>query len=262
MTEDDRPGQFLIAPESQEPENRAEASAVRAQTLNHQVEVHVETSNVSDVDETFFKDRWDVVVAAGLKPEDIFKVNLICRKLDIKFFATNVFGMFGFFFSDLLDKHVFRKPVRGIFSPYGGKEENMVIRSEQYVPFDYVVNHKFDKVYDFFYASPWYFAMRGLLKYVDKHGCTPTKEIGDFETVRLLVNDEVASAYRRDDNKVPVSYIQLSLGPPVPVICQMVGSMLVKEIIKAGTHVEEPYNNVYLFDPVRRKSEVAKISGR
>ncbi|KAF6197978.1 hypothetical protein GE061_007723 [Apolygus lucorum] len=240
---------------------RAEASAERAQTLNHQVELHVETTNVSDVDESFFKNRWDVVVAANLKPKEIFKVNLICRKLRIKFFATNVFGMFGYFFSDLLDKHVFRKPVRGIYSPYGGKDENMVIRTERFVPFDVVFNHKFDKVYDFFYSSPWYFVMRGLLRFVDKRGCIPTRDMEDFETVRLLVNDEVESAYRRDDNKVPVSYIQLSLGPSIPVICQMVGSMLLKEIIKAATHVDEPYNNIYLFNPVINKSEVAKITG-
>lgn len=75
----------------------------RCQQLNPLVNVTADTSKISDKDEEFFKD-FDVVVLTGGCPKDVLvKVNGICRKLGVKFFAGDVMGFFGYSFMDLIE---------------------------------------------------------------------------------------------------------------------------------------------------------------
>uniref|UniRef100_A0A0A9XWX7 SUMO-activating enzyme subunit 1 n=1 Tax=Lygus hesperus TaxID=30085 RepID=A0A0A9XWX7_LYGHE len=105
--------QFLIPPDKIG-ENRAEASTERAKNLNPHVEVTSETFHLADLNEEYFSNsRWDVVVATGLDQDQLERLDNFCRKGNLKFFAGEVFGMFGYFFVDL-NKHSYTKTVKTI----------------------------------------------------------------------------------------------------------------------------------------------------
>lgn len=79
---------------------RAEASVSRAQQLNPMVQVTADSEDVADKPDTFFGD-FDVICATECPVEQLIRINQICREKGIKFFCGDVFGMFGYTFTDL-----------------------------------------------------------------------------------------------------------------------------------------------------------------
>lgn len=79
---------------------RAEASLVRAQALNPMVQLAADTGMLKDKDEEFFK-KFDVVVITEASVEEQIRIDNICRANSIKFFAADLWGMFGYSFADL-----------------------------------------------------------------------------------------------------------------------------------------------------------------
>lgn len=81
---------------------RAEASVNRAQSLNPMVNVTADPENIDDKPEEYFKD-FNVVCVSECTAEQMKKINDICRKYNVKFFAGDVFGLFGYTFADLIN---------------------------------------------------------------------------------------------------------------------------------------------------------------
>lgn len=81
-------------------ENRADASLIRAQALNPMVEIKVDKSKLSEKSDDFFHD-FDVVCILEAPLEELIRIDKICREQKIKFFAADLWGMFGFSFADL-----------------------------------------------------------------------------------------------------------------------------------------------------------------
>ena len=103
VTEEDFSSQFL-APQSSLKTNRADASLVRAQILNPMVELSVDTETLASKDDAFFKE-FDVICIIGAPTEQLLRINEICRKENVKFFAADLWGMFGYSFADLQEHH-------------------------------------------------------------------------------------------------------------------------------------------------------------
>jgi ubiquitin-like 1-activating enzyme E1 A len=99
VTELDFCSQFFV-PRSELGKNRAEASLTRAQALNPMVELKVDTGKLSDKDAGFFK-QFDVVVINEASTDEQLRINNLCRQDNIKYFATDLWGMFGYSFVDL-----------------------------------------------------------------------------------------------------------------------------------------------------------------
>lgn len=104
VTEDDFCSQFL-APRTSLGKNRAESSIERAKALNPMVEISADTQPISEKSEDYFC-GFDVVVITGATNNELLRIDEICRRNDIKFFAGDVWGMFGYTFADLND-HAF-----------------------------------------------------------------------------------------------------------------------------------------------------------
>lgn len=98
--------QFL-APGTAVGENRAGASLLRAQALNPMVEIVVDTDNVADKPDAFFG-KFDVVVVTEAPTDQLVRIDNTCRLGGVKFFAGDVWGMFGWSFADL-QEHSFVK---------------------------------------------------------------------------------------------------------------------------------------------------------
>lgn len=99
VTELDFSSQFFV-PRDQLGKNRAEASLARAQALNPMVELKVDTMKLSEKDEEFFK-SFDVVVILEASSAEQVRINNLCRANNVKFYAADMWGMFGYSFIDL-----------------------------------------------------------------------------------------------------------------------------------------------------------------
>lgn len=91
--------QFFV-PRSEIGNNRAEASLARGQALNPMVEIKIDTDKLTDKTEGFFK-QFDVVCILEANQNEQIRINNICRSNNVKFFATDLWGMFGYSFADL-----------------------------------------------------------------------------------------------------------------------------------------------------------------
>jgi len=79
---------------------RAHSSLVKAQQLNPMVDVRVDTESASDKSAEFFE-AFDVVCATCCTLSELLRLDDICRRHNIAFFAGDVFGYFGYMFADL-----------------------------------------------------------------------------------------------------------------------------------------------------------------
>jgi ubiquitin-like 1-activating enzyme E1 A len=81
-------------------ENRADASLIRAQALNPMVEIKVDKSQLSEKSDEFFHD-FDVVCILEAPLDQLIRIDKVCRQQKVKFFAADLWGMFGYSFADL-----------------------------------------------------------------------------------------------------------------------------------------------------------------
>lgn len=72
----------------------------RARNLNPMVEISADSGKVDDKDDLYYK-KFTIIIATRLSSEQLITINQICRKHGIQFICGDVFGMFGFTFSDL-----------------------------------------------------------------------------------------------------------------------------------------------------------------
>lgn len=82
----------------------AEASKERAQILNPMVQVSADTENIADKNDEYFT-QFDVVCISRCQREQLVRINNVCNQNNILFFAGDVFGMFGYTFTDLQQHH-------------------------------------------------------------------------------------------------------------------------------------------------------------
>lgn len=81
---------------------RAEASLEQARNLNPMVDVVADTSHTSSKPDSFFQE-FDIVVVTNIRPvTEAVRINVACRLGGVKFMWGEVWGTFGFTFSDLL----------------------------------------------------------------------------------------------------------------------------------------------------------------
>ena len=64
------------------------------------VEVTADTDNVDDKPDDFFT-KFDVVCATCCKASTLTRINNVCATSGVKFFAGDVFGYYGYMFTDL-----------------------------------------------------------------------------------------------------------------------------------------------------------------
>ena len=129
LTKEDTDSQFL-APRDKIGSNRAEASLDRVRQLNPGVEVKVDTSNLDSKDASFFTENFDLVVVTNFPKEIVVKINNMCRKGGIKFFAGDVFGFFGYSFMDLVN-HEYVEEVKQPLQATKSESESKVVSEDE-----------------------------------------------------------------------------------------------------------------------------------
>uniref|UniRef100_A0A146LWM2 SUMO-activating enzyme subunit 1 n=1 Tax=Lygus hesperus TaxID=30085 RepID=A0A146LWM2_LYGHE len=249
--------QFLIPPDKIG-ENRAEASTERAKNLNPHVEVTSETFHLADLNEEYFSNsRWDVVVATGLDQDQLERLDNFCRKGNLKFFAGEVFGMFGYFFVDL-NKHSYTKTVKTI-PKKGVVREDTIKETREFPTFSSAINQVFEKNSSKLrLLDPSYFVLKILLKFRAEKKRNPTDSDEDWDQL-VLLRDQELDKHHHPRDKVSDDFLQAVVGAEVSPVCAIVGAVLSQEVIKAVSHKDEPHNNMFFFNPLNNKGTVEQL---
>lgn len=261
-TIEDTCSQFLI-PHDQIGKNRAEASLQRAQNLNSMVTVEADTTNIDDKPNEYFS-NFDVVCATQCTITQLKRINKICRKHKIKFFAGDVWGTFGYTFADL-NKHEYvedvvqTKPVSVAAGEPRRKEkfEKIVVtekRTDIFAPFEAVID--IDKTHLPTRESEMYYMMMIMLHYREKHKCDPLPSERGSEKLKAEAS-AIIEKYQLGDKINHL--IEGDLYGQISPVCAIVGGVMSQEIIKAVSQKEAPHNNVFLFNPQTMCGKILKL---
>lgn len=144
----------------------------RAGKLNPMVQISAAPGCVKDKDETFYK-GFSMIIATRLQSDELIAINQYCRQNGIQFICGDVFGMFGFSFSDLLE-HEYYEEVKTLAPvtkkrKLGGQDKveytvSKVMRTSTYVPLQDALGRDWtsEDQKKTNQLSPFYFLMRGI----------------------------------------------------------------------------------------------------
>ncbi|XP_076177267.1 SUMO1 activating enzyme subunit 1 [Ptiloglossa arizonensis] len=262
VTAGDRCSQFLV-PKEAIGKNRAEESLQRAKNLNPMVDIKVDTSNVDDKPDTFFS-NFDVVCASQCTITQLKRINEVCRKHKVKFFAGDVWGTFGYTFADLI-AHEYAEDVvqtRKIqFSDSGEpmdkeKFENITVtekHKDTYVPFESILNVPKSLLPK---ESEMYYMMLIMLNYREKYNKDPLPGERGSENF-TAVAAEVIKKYDLEDkiNHLVEGDVYAQISP----VCAIIGGIMGQEIIKAVSQKGAPHNNLFIFNPDTLCGKILKL---
>ncbi|XP_053658652.1 SUMO-activating enzyme subunit 1 [Anopheles marshallii] len=250
VTQEDYCSQFLV-PQSSLGSNRAEASLTRAQILNPMVELKADAEALDTKEDAYFKE-FDVVCLIGASTAQHVRVDTICREANVKFFAADVWGMYGFCFSDLQTHEFVEDVVKYVVvsKPHEKfKRETIataVKRTLEFPPYQCLLDFNFR---DASYArclkrnGPALPVQRVLQKFRDQEQRDPAYAKREEDVKKLLQLRDTLAPEIISDPSFDHVFAQIS---PVAAI---VGGVVAHEIIKVVSQKERPHRNVFLFNP-------------
>ncbi|XP_054153314.1 SUMO-activating enzyme subunit 1-like [Oppia nitens] len=258
--------------------NRAEVARDLVQSLNPMVAVKSECGNIADKDKDYLS-AFQVVIVSNYDKQTMFKVNQFCNELKIKFFATAVWGLFGFTFTDLGSEHTYvtEEDVKREEEIIGDNNEPL----KKKVKLDDTVKQIVEKKVSFVSletalavkagksgygltkrTSSSFIITHILLEFYDKHSRYPSpdsrdndiKELAILEKQvieRLGVNEDIISNKVNDWHK----HVFGELSP----VCAVVGGVLAQDVIRVISEKDTPIRNFFLFDGISCNGNIESI---
>jgi len=265
--------QFL-APQESVGMNRAKASLGRAQELNPMVDIIADSESIDTKSESFF-DNFDVVCLTGCNPDLEIKLNGICHRLGIKFLSGNVFGFYGYMFSDL-GKHTFMTEKVKVLNSSNNVGPSSAKKSK--IEDDGEVEYEektedFCTLFDALSSSPFngkslkdvkrfsktYLVMKVVHEYQNRYKCLPNPIKSNKELENLLdVRNEVFEKLQIDNEILNDEFTDYCTGIFYPVN-PIVGGVMAQEIIKAVSKKDTPHNNFFFYDAVSTSGVVQNL---
>uniref|UniRef100_A0AAF5PSR5 THIF-type NAD/FAD binding fold domain-containing protein n=2 Tax=Wuchereria bancrofti TaxID=6293 RepID=A0AAF5PSR5_WUCBA len=281
---DDYCSQFLLQRGS-EGKNRAEASRQKCQLLNPNVELHVDTGDISEKDEKFFT-NFDLIILVDQKYAVINQINKICRNARKPFIAGGVFGWIGYAFFDFtgcsflvtvpkvrtgdileddsVGDHSSPAKKRRIGSEVengkGGEENktsvNVVLDDDEkvHMTFSY-------PLWDDAWNVDWthkrlirkakqilprsYFPVRVMLRLQDSNDTVEQEKF-----IEMWKKELEQCNHMLDDEYFNVKYFSHFVGPQLSPTCAIVGAHIAQEAIKALSQKDDPLRNVFFYSAI------------
>eukprot|EP00053_Salpingoeca_punica_P010266 m.92439 g.92439 ORF g.92439 m.92439 type:complete len:353 (+) comp15332_c1_seq1:31-1089(+) len=226
--------------------NRAKVSLPHIQALNPMVEVVADDSALDSKPDAFF-DAFDLVCVTACSLQTMVRFNNICRAKKIQFFAGDVHGYFGFFFTDLLHHHFLEEQK----TQDRNTSEEVVVKKQGDLTFCSMAEA---------FSTTWagkavkrvprlLFGLYVLDEYNKTHGRSPgpTTSSDDLELARRAAETRLSVApgtISADFIRLLAANCSCELGP----VAAVVGGILGSEIIKAISGKDEPLKNCFLYD--------------
>ncbi|CAE1294313.1 UBLE1A [Acanthosepion pharaonis] len=269
VTDEDRCSQFLV---SREDVGKNEAT----QKLNPMVQITVDTEDVATKPDDFFY-SFNVICVTCSTQTVLDRINKICHNKNIQFFAGDVFGYFGYMFSDL-GKHEYAEEVpkpkaketddnengepkakqakKEVLETIVVKKITEFVRFDAALHFDWTTEENKKRLKR---TPKTYFIMQVLFKFMEKHKRRPDPEQKSEDQKELEnLKVEVIDALKVDQEFLSdyfVTHCFAELGP----VSAIVGGVLGQEIIKAVSQKDKPHNNFFFFDGVNGSGLVDQI---
>uniref|UniRef100_A0A1B0DBY7 SUMO-activating enzyme subunit 1 n=1 Tax=Phlebotomus papatasi TaxID=29031 RepID=A0A1B0DBY7_PHLPP len=260
VSEADRCSQFLV-PVSTLGQNRAEASLTRAQALNPMVELKADKDVVSEKPDEFFT-SFDVVIVIGAPRREMIRINNACRMKGVKFFGTDVWGMFGYCFADL-QEHQFIEDVfkHKIISKEQDKVKTELIAVptkktllfpplQDVFEFDCRKREYLKTVKRKGFALMMFMILHRFREEQKRDPCF--KKAPEDHAILLQYRDELASGIIPDS---AFTHLYSQISPAAAIVGGVVG----QEVIKSVSQKEAPHHNLFFFDPERGDGYIETI---
>ncbi|XP_029475802.1 SUMO-activating enzyme subunit 1 isoform X2 [Rhinatrema bivittatum] len=246
VSQEDTRAQFLI-PVGSVNQNRAEASLARAQNLNPMVEVRVDTQDIIDKDDAFFT-QFDAVCLTCCSRDVLVKVDHICHKHGIKFFAGDVFGYHGYTFANLGD-HEFVEEKMKVSKVSQGLEDGPEAKKAKLDSTETTMVKKrvmfcsLREALELDWSSEQakttlkrtpadYFLFQVLLKFRTDKGRDPLPvAYGEDSELLLQIRDKEMELMGVSPDLLPDDFASFCFSEMAPV-CAVVGGVLAQEIVK------------------------------
>ena len=269
VTEEDLISQLLVNPKHVG-ENIAKASQSRTQELNPNVIVQVDCESITEKSNDYF-DQFHVVCLTRCNHKTRESINDICREKGIKFFCGDVYGFFGYFFSDL-GTHEFAVEIPVKKTPAQADDDSPAKKNkfeESTVTVKKVLrfcSYKDALCEDWSKrsrkelrnSSPVFFILSILDEFRSKHDRLPsrddTEELLKIKT-QVLSNNSVKESFVDDDFATSCFSI---LSPVAAVVAGVLG----QEIIKAISMKDAPHKNFFFFDGLKHVGTVDDLGLR
>ncbi|XP_008555088.1 SUMO-activating enzyme subunit 1 [Microplitis demolitor] len=237
--------------------NRATASIPRAQNLNPMVKVTADEDHVDSKDDEYFKD-FDVICASECTITQLKKLNDICRNYGVKFFAGDVWGTFGYTFSDLIIHEYVMEVVQTRKTKETGTDKPKIestivnVRNEE----TFVPIHKILDATKLPKDTETYYLFQVLLNYREKHRRDPLPNERDCNV--LLA--EARAIIEKNNLGDKMNYLlEGDLYAQTSPTCAIIGGIMGQEIIKTVSQKEPPHNNLFLFNPHTMCGKVVQL---
>jgi ubiquitin-like 1-activating enzyme E1 A len=269
--------QFLVN-RSDIGQNRALCSLDRTQQLNPMVQVKVDTECSVNKTEEYFA-SFDVICATCCTLSELLRIDEICQRLNVAFFAGDVFGYYGYMFANLHEHEyaediVSHTAVKSDTHGHGGAEppakkhcpeddiHKTVKKLSSFSPLRNVLNidwsiepnsTKLKK------TPKTYFIVRVLLEFRTREGHDPEGSQDDCDKLKVIAADVWKSLGVPEDwiDEDFYSQCAMALSP----VCAITGGILAQEVIKAVSQRDAPHNNFFLYNGVDSSGLVDKITG-
>lgn len=266
IDEEDKMSQFFVS-SAPVGKNRAVASAAPAQLLNPMVKVIADPGNPNDKADDFFT-QFDVVCATGCKNSLQCRLDNLCQGKKIKFFSGDVFGFYGFMFSDLGHHEYLHEEIKKMKKEDQEKEEEGLTVTREVTNFSRLEDElKFDWTADtpgmkkkIRQTPSAFFITRVYEEFLELYGRRPSiaemeTDTKELQNLRISVLNKLGVPAKC----IPENFYQYGFGELSPV-CAIVGGVIGQEIIKAVSQKDAPLNNFFLFNGVNDEGMVDKIS--
>lgn len=187
-------------------------------------------------------------------------MNTICHENNIKFFAGDIYGFYGYSFSDLNEHNCVEEKIKKIKGSSGegpSKKQKVdetetvfVKRTIHFTRFKEALEKNWEGIpeREMKRVPPVFFILQVLLKFEEAMGRRPKPQCTENDRCKIvelkkavLQNVDVKEEYLTDD------FASLVGGELSPV-CAIVGGILGQEIIKAASQKNVPHNNFFFYD--------------
>ncbi|KAM3716486.1 SUMO-activating enzyme subunit [Dirofilaria immitis] len=269
-----------------EGKNRAEASRQKCQLLNPNVELYVDTENISEKDENFFT-GFDLIILVDQKYTTVNYINKICRNAKKPFIAGGVFGWIGYAFFDFTGCSflVTIPKVRtgGVLEddcmedgPSSTKKSRISIELENgkggkknNASMNVVLDDEDEKVQMTFSYPTWNDAWN--VEWSHKRLFRKAKRIlpRSYFPVRVMLRlqdsgdavdqEKFIELWKReleqcnhilDDEYFNIKYFSHFVGPQLSPACAIVGAHMAQEAIKVLSQKDDPLRNVFFYSAI------------
>ncbi|PVU93560.1 hypothetical protein BB561_003200 [Smittium simulii] len=225
--------------------------------------ISIITDEIGSTLDISFMASFDIVVATNLSIDKQIELNEICRLSKTKFVSSNMLGLYGFIFCDLIEHHyVLETKEKNVLNPDEIITKNQEFK-EIHCPLKTSITHKFESMSKRKLnrlVSPLYFILLAYNKIIENSKLSiDSQEL--FALLQKEVNDLLVSNNVSDDfvTESAIRDFIANSSNNVTAATSILGGILAQEIIKIVSGKNLPISNWLIFNALESDALIHNI---